>query len=119
MATVNSHPATHPQKPSAAMEEPVAESSWIMKIGFDGQFLVLTTKAGGEYKQFNPVLGPTLFEQWKQSPSKGRFWNEQIKQSGASIKTIDKNIGGALRLHPKKDGPLQPHKTHSRRHAHG
>lgn len=111
MATVNQAAALTPA-PSKIIEQPIGDSSWIAKIKYDPAQLQLTvtTKEGSEYVHF--MVYPATVDQLLQAPSKGRFYAEQIKGKGISVRTITKTTGKPLR-NPAK-GPVQARRTHGR-----
>ena len=116
MATVTMSQALQPKAQAASTETPIADSSWLAKIAFKDGFLEMTTKRGDVYRQFNPLMGPSLYEQWRQAPSKGRFWNDVIKKQGPSLQTISKSTGAPAR-NPAR-GPVIKHEN-GRSHVRG
>lgn len=115
MATVTQHPSLSDKKSSPSMairEEPIGDSSWLMKIKYDPSTLQLTvtTKGGSEYVHF--FVYPMTVDQLMQSPSKGAFYARQIKGKGLSTRVISKTTGAAER-NPAR-GPIE-HKQPGRK----
>lgn len=55
------------------------ESSNIVRFGYDGQSMIMCVefKSGGTYNYFD--IPEVVFEQMRNSPSKGQFLAQQIK----------------------------------------
>ena len=111
MATIAMNPKLSPA-PGKVREEPIGDSSWIAKIKYDPVQLQLTvtTKEGSEYVHF--MVYPATVDQFLQSPSKGRFYSENIKGKGISTRTVSKNTGPQERNLAR--GPIQRRIGHGR-----
>lgn len=68
-------------------EAPVM-SSWIADLTLmnNGRDVVMALGDGKRYR-INTV-GPRVYQQWMQAPSKGRFWHDQIKQNYVATRLI-------------------------------
>lgn len=52
----------------------------------NGRDVVMALGDGKRYR-INTV-GPRVYQQWMQAPSKGRFWHDQIKQNYVATRLI-------------------------------
>ena len=59
-------------------EKPV-ESAWITDLVYNRPNKVLTMRLSDGSSYSIPAITRTMFERWIRSPSKGRFFHEQIK----------------------------------------
>lgn len=68
-------------------EAPVL-SSWIADLTLmnNGRDVVMALGDGKRYR-INTV-GPNLYAQWMQAPSKGRFWHDRVKQNYVATRLI-------------------------------
>lgn len=113
MATIAGAANQPPATASKVREEPIGDSSFIAMIKYDPAQLQLTvtTKRGDEYVHF--YVFPATVDQFLQSPSKGAFYNAQIKGKGIGVRTITKKTGPPARNLAR--GPVE-HQT-GRRHG--
>lgn len=98
MALINQNPAFNSQS-KGIREFPITESSFLMNVHYDPNTLqaVVTMKGGSQYI-YNMVF-PMTIDQWMQSPSKGKFFAENIRgkfkmRSRIIDKTVGKPVGG-------------------------
>lgn len=115
MATVNSNPLfAAPAASSSVREEPIGDSSFLQKIKYDASTfqLTVTMKNGAEYVHF--MVFPATVDQMMQSPSKGKFYAQNIKGANPSSRLINKNVGPQVR--PLAKGPVhkETRRTHGR-----
>lgn len=68
-------------------EAPVM-SSWIADLTLmnNSRDVVMALGDGKRYR-IN-ALGPSVYQQWIQAPSKGRFWHERVKQNYVATRLI-------------------------------
>lgn len=106
MASINQHPAFGQQSTKGIREIPCVESSFIQNFRYDPSTfqLSVTMKNGAQYLHF--YVYPMMIDQLMAAPSKGKFYADVIKKSGApSTKITHKEIGPQVR-NPLK-GPVQ------------
>lgn len=97
MAQVVQHPAISAMnKKDKGKKDDLAidDSSFLMSASHDGKSqLTITMKNGSEYVYSN--IDPSLMEEFKQSPNKGKFYADRIK--GESTRIVNKTIGKAVK----------------------
>jgi hypothetical protein len=86
-------PQTPTTSAAALKEVDTPESSVFAKLSYDSSTFQLTAtfKSGTQHVYF--FVFPAVAEQLFQSPSKGKFFTENIKGKNLSFKTINRNTG--------------------------
>lgn len=68
------------------LTEVAVESTWISSVSYNrpNKILTLVTNVGSTYKIAN--VPRSFFDKWKNSPSKGKFYHENVKDRFNLIK---------------------------------
>ena len=105
MASIAQHPSQAAQSAKGIREIPCIESSFIENCRYDPSTfqLSVTMKSGAQYLNF--YVYPMVIDQLMVSPSKGKFYADNIKGKSPSSKITHKEIGPQVR-NPLK-GPVQ------------
>lgn len=85
------------QQISGNEEMAIEQSSFLQAASYipASNQLIITFKNGGQHSYF--MVFPNIWQAFKEAPSKGKFYAENIKGKYGSQKIVDKTVGASVK----------------------